>query len=227
MAIRGDVDLPAEKVAYWFFRLNGCFTIENFVVHPDYFDIPFSQRTDADILGIRFPHRLEDPQSRPMVDDPAVISDVPLLFIAEIKLDLCELNGPWTRPKRGNVPRILRAAGLHPTSRVRLVAQALYSNNYYRDATTEVRMYAVGDRIDPSLQRRRENVRQLTWADILGFIHRRFTTYGDLKADHNQWDDVGRQLYDLARSERDPQQFTRISRRRLSDGHGHHLGLEA
>jgi hypothetical protein len=28
--------LPTEKVAYWFFRLNGCLTIENFVVHPDF-----------------------------------------------------------------------------------------------------------------------------------------------------------------------------------------------
>ncbi len=28
--------LTVEKVVYWFFRLNSCLTIENFVIHPDY-----------------------------------------------------------------------------------------------------------------------------------------------------------------------------------------------
>ena len=28
--------LNSERVAYWFFRLNGCLTIENFIVHPDF-----------------------------------------------------------------------------------------------------------------------------------------------------------------------------------------------
>jgi hypothetical protein len=30
--------LPTEKVAYWYFLLNGCLTIENFVVHPEFGD---------------------------------------------------------------------------------------------------------------------------------------------------------------------------------------------
>jgi hypothetical protein len=40
--------LHPEKVAYWYFRLNGFFQIENFVVHPRGRG---SQRTDADLLG--------------------------------------------------------------------------------------------------------------------------------------------------------------------------------
>jgi len=27
--------MDPEKIAYWFFRLNGCFTFENLIVHPD------------------------------------------------------------------------------------------------------------------------------------------------------------------------------------------------
>ena len=36
-------------MAYWYFRLNGFFQIENFVVHPESYG---SQRTDADLLGV-------------------------------------------------------------------------------------------------------------------------------------------------------------------------------
>ena len=58
-----------EKLAYWFLRLNGCTTIENFVIHPD---DAGSQRTDVDILGVRFPHRAELLTSeKPMHDHPA------------------------------------------------------------------------------------------------------------------------------------------------------------
>jgi len=38
--------LNPEDVAYWFFRINGCSTITNFVVHPDQRG---SQRTDVDL----------------------------------------------------------------------------------------------------------------------------------------------------------------------------------
>jgi hypothetical protein len=48
--------LDPEKVAYWYFRLNGFFQIENFVVHPERRG---TQRTDADLLAVRFPHRAE------------------------------------------------------------------------------------------------------------------------------------------------------------------------
>jgi hypothetical protein len=48
--------LDPEKVAYWYFRLNGFLQVENFVVHPGRRG---SQRTDADLLGVRFLHRAE------------------------------------------------------------------------------------------------------------------------------------------------------------------------
>lgn len=61
--------LDPEKVAYWYFRLNGFFQIENFVVHPARRG---SQRTDADLLAVRFPHRAErlfDDPNNIMADD--------------------------------------------------------------------------------------------------------------------------------------------------------------
>ena len=61
--------LDPEKVAYWYFRLNGFLQIENFVVHPERRG---GQRTDADLLAVRFPHRAErlfDSPNDIMTDD--------------------------------------------------------------------------------------------------------------------------------------------------------------
>lgn len=46
-----------ERLAYWYFRLNGFLTTENFIVHPDEGK---DQRTDADLLAVRFQHRAEN-----------------------------------------------------------------------------------------------------------------------------------------------------------------------
>jgi hypothetical protein len=50
------VGIKTEKLVYWYLRLNGFLTIENFVVHPDQ---SREQRTDVDIIGVRFPFRAE------------------------------------------------------------------------------------------------------------------------------------------------------------------------
>jgi hypothetical protein len=63
-----EVRLPPERVAYWYFRLNGFLQIENFVLHPAGGG---SQRTDADLLAVRFPDRKEllFDHAEPMQDD--------------------------------------------------------------------------------------------------------------------------------------------------------------
>lgn len=52
----GEGVVTPEAVGYWFFRLNGCLTTTNFVLHPDRRG---PQRTDADVPAERFPHRSE------------------------------------------------------------------------------------------------------------------------------------------------------------------------
>ena len=207
--------LPTEKVAYWFFRLNGCMTIENFVVHPDFSDPESSQRTDADILGIRLPYRSEGQRDSPMPDHLSLRSDRPLLFIAEVKLRTCELNGPWTDPGRGNLPRVLRAAGLHEPDEIDPVAEALYTKRHFIGPRSEVRLYAIGDEGADDLLRRRSGVVPLLWTDILGFIHDRSTTYRRVKADHQQWGTTGHRLFKMAETVPDRDSFIREARGRL------------
>jgi len=58
----------AEDVASWYFRLNGFLTIPGFVVHPD--QRRRFPRTEADLLGVRFPFSREWISTRQMEDDP-------------------------------------------------------------------------------------------------------------------------------------------------------------
>ena len=105
--------LDPEKVAYWYFRLNGYLQIENFVIHPGRRG---GQRTDADLLAVRFPHRAErlidDPNDIMPDDEPrlSLYHDLNDVVIAEVKTNQpCTLNGPWTREDRQNVHRVLAA----------------------------------------------------------------------------------------------------------------------
>ena len=69
MAGKSEQRLTTEKVAYWYFRLNGYLQMESFIVHPE---SGGGQRTEADLIGVRFPYRAERLIGRPddiMQDD--------------------------------------------------------------------------------------------------------------------------------------------------------------
>lgn len=113
-----------ERLAYWYFRLNGFLTTENFIVHPDRGD---RQQTDADLLAVRFCHRVENLEC-PMEDDPRVAccDQFVNVVIAEVKTGYCALNGPWTEPSRGNMRRVLSATGCIARDLLEHASQSLY-----------------------------------------------------------------------------------------------------
>jgi hypothetical protein len=212
-----------EEVAYWYFRLNGCFTIQNFVVHPDYVDANRSQRTDADILAVRFPLRREDPRDAPMRDSDKVRCEEPLLIIAEVKLRTMELNGPWKKRERKNIQRVLRAVGLYSDDEIENVAEALYRRHRFVGSNSEVRMFVLGDEGAEELKQSRPEVFTVQWNEALGFIYDRFDRYRQIKADHKQWGDAGRRLYDAAVNGSDKDTFVESIRNRLEDEQGNPL----
>jgi len=91
-------------LAYWYFRLNGFFTIVNFVLHPLRMG---GQLTDADIFGVRFPDRAEFADLPDFDDVEFRTLDLPLFLCAEVTRDQCKLNGPWTDSNRGNINALL------------------------------------------------------------------------------------------------------------------------
>ena len=179
-----------ERLAYWYFRLNGFLTIENFVVHPDE---GRSQRTDADLLAVRFAHRAEN-LVRPMRDDPRVADCATFanVIIAEIKTGRCALNGPWTDPFRQNMERVLKAIGCVPDSVLGAAASALYTRGAWTDTNVTIRLFALGE--TPNSDLMIPDSQQITWDEVIDFCIQRFREYGGPKSSVGQWASDGRWL---------------------------------
>lgn len=195
--------LDPEKVAYWYFRLNGFLQIENFVVHPERRG---SQRTDADLLAVRFPFRAErlfdDPRDV-MADDVqrlALSADMIDMVIAEVKANQpCTLNGPWTQQDRQNVHRVLAAIGCLPPDLIEKAAADIYRTGFHRsDSRLRIRLVAVGRNRSDSLAAEYPDVAQLLWSEVLAFMWERFHRYRQQKAQVDQWDPAGRKIKRLA-----------------------------
>jgi hypothetical protein len=192
------VPISSESLAYWFFRLNGFLTIKNFVVHPE---DGGRQRTDVDILGVRFPYRSEN-ISKPMQDFEAFtkIKDKPFIAFTEVKQDICNLNGPWTDRAKGNMPRVLRALGALDKTEVPIASEQIYDTGVYYNDTVHISLVCIGVRVQKELQNTYCEVPQITWDRVIRFIFRRFNDYRDQKVDHSQWDAVGKCLWDLSKN---------------------------
>jgi len=200
--------LDSEDLVLWYLRLNGFFTIKNFVVHPEKGP---NQKTDIDALAIRLPHRAEGlTEDCEMVDDPIVLSisnDIrPLILIAEVKKGPCKLNNTWENREKKNMERILKAIGCTPKENNQIVADALYDVGIYRGDYT-ISLICFGNREDIELKSRRPAITQILWDDVLGFIYDRFKKYTIRKSSHGQWDDTGHRLWDLCRIYNDRECF--------------------
>jgi hypothetical protein len=193
-----------EDLANWFFRLNGCLTIPNFVVHPE---VGSEQRTDADLLAVRFPHRCEM-LSKPLEDHPLFTAEKVRLQVSfvEVKSGDCAINIPWKDPMRRNVNTVVSALGFAPMGAVNRIADSIYSTGQYSDETVIARFVCVGERrgnFDPSFA----DVPQILYTEIFDFIHRRFRDNGKAKSSHPQWDSFGLTLYDYANKYGKPAEF--------------------
>ena len=188
--------LDPEKVAYWYFRLNGFLQIENFVVHPERRG---GQRTDADLLGVRFPHRAErlfDDPNDIMADDEqrlALSRDQIDVVIAEVKTNQpCTLNGPWTRKDRQNAHRVLAAIGCFSPGHIERAAADIYRVGVHVSKLgLRVRLVAVGRERSEELSASYPDVTQLTWPEMLAFVWDRLRRYQNQKAQVDQWDEQG------------------------------------
>lgn len=193
----------AEKVAYWYFRLNGFFQIENFVVHPARRG---GQRTDADLLAVRFPYRAErlfDDPNDIMADDVqrlALSPDMLDIVIVEVKTNQpCTLNGPWTRQDRQNVDRVLAAIGCLPPDQIEEAANDIYRRGVHLGKLgLRIRLVAVGREHSKELSATYPAVTQLTWPEMLAFIWDRLHRYRQQKTQVDQWDAQGRRIKRLA-----------------------------
>jgi len=206
--------LHPESLALWYFRLNGVFTIPNFVLHPYGHG---SAHTDVDIAGVRFPYRREfDPGDGG--DDRwfQELTAKPCCIIAEVKTAQCAINGPWSNRDRGNVNRIMADLGLYSPEEAPTAAEALYERGYYDGQSLFCSLFCVGNSKSERITDDYPHVPQQTWVDIADWLYRRFRKYRERKADHNQWDYVGKRIWTIAEEARNPTEFSEALRKAFS-----------
>ncbi len=172
-----------DRLAYWYFRLNGFLTIENFAVHDE---LSENTRTDADVIAVRFLDRREN-YLRPMQDDERLCDCLTFanVIIAEVKTGRCALNGPWTKPERENMQRVLRAIGCVSPDEIEMAAERLYETSSWQSQQVTIRLVAMGERqsTDESMM----GVPQFTWDEVIDFCIGRFRAYGPQKRQVSQW----------------------------------------
>jgi hypothetical protein len=183
----------------WYFRLNGFLSIPGFVVHPDV--VRLRPLTEADLIAVRFPRSREVVAGRDMIDDQRLVGlaspNQVLFLLAEVKLDLCRINGPWSDPQQGNMQRVIRRLGFAEDAKVDQIAAAMYQVLRWEDNGTALQYVAVGTRINDGVGRTYPGLFQVTWDDIAVFMFERFRQFPEkLPADgrsiHEQWPDFGK-----------------------------------
>jgi len=196
------MQILADRLALWFLRLNGFMTIANFIVHPEgpREDGAYPQRTDVDVLGVRFPFRTEN-RLRPMPDHDWFTSEQRrvMVVLSEVTVGGCKVNGPWTNPELQNMEKVLFAGGFRPAVEVDAIAAALYTHGIWEDAKEDsmvIRIVCFGGRHNSAVGRQFPRVPQLIWSQhVLPFVYQRFTDYHLEKRMHNQWEADARDLF--------------------------------
>lgn len=185
----------AEKLAYWFFRLNGCLFLENFLVHHEI--RTKGNSTEVDLLSVRFPYRQELKLTGAAMPDHDVFNDDKIeVIFAEVKSNQpCSINPSWLNSKVGNMERMLYIVGAIPEGEVTKAATSLYEKYSYESETCRIRLFAIGSEKNAYLAR---GITQLDWSDVLFFIYKRFSDYRKFKTEHKNWDDTGKKLFEMS-----------------------------
>jgi hypothetical protein len=138
----------AEHVASWYFRLNGFLSIPGFVVHPNV--VRRNPMTEADLIAVRFPHSQEVIDGRLMTDDGRLLrlatEEQVLFLLVEVKLDLCNINGPWSDSEQGNMQRVVRRLGFAKGEVIEGIAESMYNNLHWENQQTVLQYVAIGKR---------------------------------------------------------------------------------
>ncbi len=194
-------EINPERLAYWYLRLNGFLTIENFIVHDEQGG---AQRTDVDLMGLRLPNRREALRTYGgadywMTDDPRFADKkIPFAAFVEVATGQCKLNGPWTDRAKANLPRAIRALGPFATEQeVERASDALYTTGQYTSESLGLGLISIGSRTSLKLSRSLPDAQQILWREVTDFIFDRFDTFEQVKRGHPQWDLDGHLLWQV------------------------------
>jgi hypothetical protein len=154
--------MDLESLAYWYLRLNGCLTVRNFVLHPP----PGGgggQRTEADVIAIRSPHRSEFDDDRS--DDGLFTAvDKPLFLVAEATRANCKLNEPWKGQKgQESLAYVLRRFGPVEIGEIEALAKGWAREGAYTNSSVTCAFLCFGEISSEELGKCLPQVWQKSW----------------------------------------------------------------
>ncbi len=182
----------AEAVAQWYLRLNGFMSISGYVIHIDQAEPHTTrngdqviQRTEADIVAVRFPFSTEVIAGRIMEDDSWIIQssssanhEKVLFVLAEVKSSECRLNGPWTNKNSRNMQRLIRRMGFaHSPDEIDKIADSIYRLGRWKGEHSILQYVCFGSQKSPQICDSHPQVVQITWADVGRFLERRHASF--------------------------------------------------
>jgi hypothetical protein len=116
----------------------------------------------------------------------------PHIILTEVKTGRCAINPTWLRDD-SVIKHIMRAVGAFPDGEVNAISDRLREKGIVSTENYQVSLVAVGKTQSQDL-----NVAiQISWQEIVEFIHKRFNDYIKQKANHGQWDDIGKEIWSL------------------------------
>jgi hypothetical protein len=185
------MEIGSERLAYWYFRLNGFFGNENFIVHRGINNS--EHETDIDYLGVRFRHRRElyDDVSGEFLEDD-IDSDlfkhcpdmnVNYIVLAEVKTSKPSINLSWLRDN--TLRQVLMALGYFNERFIDIVVNALRSKGFCRLCSHYITFVAIGKSGDSDLVP--FDIPVITWDHVKNFIYNRFKKWEKIKRDLNEW----------------------------------------
>ena len=171
-----------EELVFWYLRLNGYLTVEHFILHPLGSG---PQRTEVDVLGVRFPNSKEVAGAEMKRDDNLVRCDGRIDFIiAEVKSGMCDINGPWKNPDTKNWEYVLKWLGKLSDTEVSEVAKELQAKKEYVGDDWAIRIICFGNQRSQELS---SNILQLEFEKLIDFLLNRFDQFRKQKRDIEQW----------------------------------------
>lgn len=201
-----------ERFAAAYLRLNGYFTVPNFIVHA----ADDTQRasggyignyTETDILGLRMPFSREVTGPLAIRNDPTLVSNADNkidVVIVEVKSGgHATPNRPWRSQTNVHqaIPYIVRFVGLHSDTEIQNVAGSLAASYSHEDERTRLRYIVMAETANEYYQA--QGVTYITFEDAIRFI---IQVRGQCWIDanigvsslHHQWDDLLVEIFVIA-----------------------------
>lgn len=185
-----------ELLVECYLRLNGYFIVNNFILHDQH----GSQKTEVDLIGVRFPNQIEiikddggRGQNQKLENDPKLIGKESIIdiIIAEVKKGEARINRPFG--KEEVLEYILNWIGcLNEKEKIKAIKCLKKKEDFYTgNGRIRVRFVCFGEQS-------KIECKQITLLDALRFIRGRFRKYFDYKTDSKQWNGVMKYVYTVA-----------------------------